>query len=214
METRERFARAILYGFESYFARFQNITLAAKSRFANADWQGLRESSIERINLYKISTRETLATVELLAGQELKHLEFWREARKIYADLIDGRDNFEIAETYFNSMYCAVFSHQKIRDEYAFVFSPQGDMPPADVSKVYRTYRPQGSMSGMLGQLLDDYAFTVPYEDKRRDIENIERALARYFASRGDLQSPDTEFQVLEPHFFRNKGAYIVGRIV
>ena len=214
VETRERFARAILYGFESYFARFQNITLAANSRFANADWQGLREASIERINLYKTSTRETLATVKLLAGQELKHLEFWREARKIYADLIDGRDNFEIAETYFNSMYCAVFSHQKIRDEYAFVFSPQGDMPPADVSKVYRTYRPGGSMTGMLGQLLDDYAFTVPYEDKSRDIEHIERALERYFASRGDLHSPDTEFQVLEPHFFRNKGAYIVGRIV
>ena len=31
MESRERFARTILNGFESYFAEFQNITLAAKS---------------------------------------------------------------------------------------------------------------------------------------------------------------------------------------
>ena len=124
METRERFARAILYGFESYFAQFQNTTLAAKSRFENADWAGLRQASIKRIDLYKRSTRKTLETVELIAGSELTDLEFWRGARAIYASLVDGRDNFEIAETFFNSMYCAVFKHQKIRDEYAFVFSP------------------------------------------------------------------------------------------
>ena len=37
MERRERFARTILNGFEAYFAEFQNITLAAKSWFENAE---------------------------------------------------------------------------------------------------------------------------------------------------------------------------------
>jgi isocitrate dehydrogenase kinase/phosphatase len=40
VERRERFARIILNGFESYFAEFQNITLGARSRFENADWPG------------------------------------------------------------------------------------------------------------------------------------------------------------------------------
>jgi isocitrate dehydrogenase kinase/phosphatase len=213
-ETRERFARAILNGFESYFSEFQNITLAAKTRFENADWQGIRHASIARIDLYKVKTKDVLKYVKLIAGAELHDLNFWREARKIYGQLIDGHNNFEIAETFFNSVYCAVFKHRKIRDEYAFVFSPHGDMPPADVSKVYRTYRLEGSLSDLLHKLLTDFAFSIPYENLARDIDNIREAILGNLALRFDLNNTDTEFHVLEHHFFRNKGAYLVGRIL
>jgi isocitrate dehydrogenase kinase/phosphatase len=214
VETQERFALAILNGFESYFAEFQSITLAAKSRFENADWHGIRHTSNQRIDLYKAKTRQVYEEVELIAGPDLSDFEFWREARQIYAELIDGHNNFEIAETFFNSVYCAVFKHRKIRDKYAFVFSPHGDMPSADVSKVYRTYKSEGSLSGLLEKILKDYAFSIPYEDINRDIENICTALVSKFVPKFDFQDEKTEFQILEHHFFRNKGAYIVGRFL
>jgi isocitrate dehydrogenase kinase/phosphatase len=214
VERRERFARTILNGFESYFAEFQNITLAAKSRFENADWHGIRHSSIQRIDLYKEKTTQVYQYVELIAGEQLHYFEFWREARAVYARLIEGHNNFEIAETFFNSVYCAVFKHRKIRDEYAFVFSPHGDMPPVDMSSVYKTYRLEGTLASLLDSLLVDYAFTIPYEDKQRDIDNIVRAILNYLAPRFDLNEDNVEFQVLEHHFYRNKGAYIVGRIL
>ena len=154
MEKRERFARTILNGFESYFAEFQNITLAARSRFENADWLGMHAASIERIDLYKEKTHQIIQFVELIAGDQLRDFQFWSESRMVYADLIKGHNNFEIAETFFNSVYCAVFKHRKIRDEYAFVFSPQGDMPPADVSAVYSRYRKEQSLSELLRKLL------------------------------------------------------------
>ena len=214
MERRERFARTILNGFDSYFAEFQNITLAAKSRFENADWHGIRQSSIERIDLYKKKTTQVYQYVELIAGEQLHDFEFWREARSVYARLIEGHNNFEIAETFFNSVYCAVFKHRKIRDEYAFVFSPHGDMPPVDMSSVYKTYRLEGTLASLLDSLLVDYAFSIPYEDKQRDIDNIVGAILDYLAPRFDLNEDNVEFQVLEHHFYRNKGAYIVGRIL
>ena len=93
------------------------------------------KSSIQRIDLYKAKTRQIYQCVELIAGQDLRDFEFWREARAIYAQLIVGHNNFEIAETFFNSVYCAVLKHRKIRDEYAFVFSPNADMPSADVEE-------------------------------------------------------------------------------
>ena len=214
MERRERFARTILNGFESYFAEFQNITLAAKSRFENADWHGIRHSSIQRIDLYKEKTTQVYQYVELIAGEQLHYFEFWREARAVYARLIEGHNNFEIAETFFNSVYCAVFKHRKIRDEYAFVFSPHGDMPPVDMSSVYKTFRLEGTLASLLDSLLVDYAFSIPYEDKQRDIDNIAGAILDYLALRFDLNEDNVEFQVLEHHFYRNKGAYIVGRIL
>jgi isocitrate dehydrogenase kinase/phosphatase len=213
VERRERFARTILNGFESYFAEFQNITLAAKSRFEIADWHGMRDASIQRIDLYKAKTLLVYEYVELIAGEQLHDFEFWKDARDVYAQLVRGHNNFEIAETFFNSIYCAVFKHRKIRNEYAFVFSPHGDMPPVDMSKVYRTYTLDGTMSGLFETLLIDYAFTVPYEDMHRDIDNIVEAMVGYLAPRFDLNEDNVELQVLEHHFYRNKGAYIVGRI-
>jgi isocitrate dehydrogenase kinase/phosphatase len=214
VERRERFARTILNGFESYFADFQNITLAAKSRFENADWQGMQQASTQRIDLYKAKTTKIYDYVELIAGDQLLDFEFWREARDVYSALIEGHDNFEIAETFFNSMYCAVFKHRKIRNEYAFVFSPHGDMPPVDVSKVYKTYELEGSLESLLETLLQDYAFSLPYEDLRRDIASIVGVVNSYLAPRFDMSRGAVQFQVLKHHFYRNKGAYIVGRIV
>ncbi|MFT4520261.1 MAG: isocitrate dehydrogenase kinase/phosphatase [Halioglobus sp.] len=214
MKTAERFARTILNGFESYFADFQNITLAAKSRFENADWFGLRQATIDRIDIYKEKTSTVYEYAELIAGDQIHEFSFWAEARGIYAELIAGHNNFEIAETFFNSVFCSTFEHRKVRDEYAFVFSPHGDMPPANVRSVYREYKMIGSLPDLLEQVLDDYAFSIPYENKARDIANIEKATLNYLASRFDLQEEETEFQILEHHFFRNKGAYIVGRVL
>ncbi|MAT91242.1 MAG: bifunctional isocitrate dehydrogenase kinase/phosphatase [Halioglobus sp.] len=214
METLERFVRTILNGFESYFADFQNVTLAAKSQFENADWHGIRGAAIQRIDLYKAKTTKVHDYVKLIAGDELRNLDFWRQARQRYSELIEGHNNFEIAETFFNSVYCAVFKHRKIRDEYVFVFSPLGDMPPSDMSKVYRTYHLDGALDTLLESLLDDYAFSIPYEDKQRDIAHIKQAIVGYLAVRFDLNNDDIQFQVLEHHFFRNKGAYVVGRIL
>ena len=214
MERRERFARTILNGFDSYFAEFQNITLAARSWFENADWAGIQQASSQRIDLYKIHARRVNQYVELIAGEHLHDLQFWRDTRTEYSRLIEGHDNFEIAETFFNSVYGAVFKHRKIRNEYVFVFSPHGDMPPSDTSKIYHRYHLKSSFADLLEELLDDYAFSIPYEDKARDIDNIVAVVNKYLAPRFDLTREGVEFQVLQHHFYRNKGAYIVGRIV
>lgn len=214
MEKHQRFARTILNGFESYFADFQNITLAAKSRFENSDWQGMHSASTQRIDLYKQKTNKVFEYVELIAGDQLRDFKFWRKARESYTELIVGHNNFEIAETFFNSVYCAVFKHRKIRDEHAFVFSPQADLPDADVNSVFKSYRLEGSLRSLLQQLLQDYRFSSPYEDLPRDIESIISVVENYLIPRFDMSGGGVEVQTLEHHFFRNKGAYIVGRIV
>ena len=215
MERRERFARIILNGFESYFAEFQNITLAARSRFENADWVGLHGSSIGRIDLYKTKVRSVLGCVELVAGDDLRSYEFWRDTRRIYAGLIRGHNNFEIAETFYNSVYNTVFEHEQIRNEYAFVFSSQGDIPLSDTSKVLRFYRVGDDFRPSLRALLDDYRFNIPYEDQERDVERVAAAVEQLLVPpRFELDPDDVRMEVLHSHFYRNKGAYVVGRIL
>ncbi len=215
MERKERFARIILNGFESYFADFQNITLAARTRFENADWHGVQQGSRDRIDLYRVKVGAVLDYVKLVAGDQLGNLDFWRQAKPIYAELIREHDNFEIAETFFNSVFCKVLDHAEIRDDYTFVFSPQGDMPPSDMRKVLRRYDVAEGFRDSFTRLLDDYRFNVPWENRDRDVGFIVAMIDEVLLPpRIDLAVGPRRIELLEHHFFRNKSAYIVGRII
>jgi len=212
LDRQQRFARVILNGFYAYFAEFENITLAARTRFEQAQWPRMAEVSSRRIDIYKETVMETLSVARQIAGEQINDLGFWSATRSIYASLVQGKTNFEIAETFYNSIFNSHFGHRGIRNEYAFVFSPQGDVPPVDMGRVVNRYPVAGDPAGAFSRLLDDYAFNIPFEDRERDVASICAAIERHMTAHFDLGRDSVELQVLEHHFFRNKASYIVGR--
>ena len=213
MDKQSRLARTILNGFTAYFAEFENITLSARTRFENAEWRATQEASMRRIDIYKLQVLETIEVVEYIAQDRLHDLDFWAETRDLYAELVRGMTNFEIAETFYNSIFNAVFEHRWIRDDYAFVFSPQGDMPPVDVRRVLNQYRTKGDFKAAVANLLFDYGMSLPYEDYDREVMRVTEVMTAAVEDAGYDHRADLELHALEHHFFRNKAAYIVGRI-
>ena len=213
MDKQSRLARTILNGFTAYFAEFENITLSARTRFENAEWRATQEASMRRIDIYKLQVLETIDVVEYIAQDRLHDLDFWAETRDLYAELVRGMTNFEIAETFYNSIFNAVFEHRWIRDDYAFVFSPQGDMPPVDVRRVLNQYRTKGDFKAAVANLLFDYGMSLPYEDYDREVARVTEVMTAAVEDAGYDHRADLELHALEHHFFRNKAAYIVGRI-
>jgi isocitrate dehydrogenase kinase/phosphatase len=213
MDKQSRLARTILNGFTAYFAEFENITLSARTRFENAEWRATQEASMRRIDIYKLQVLETIDVVEYIAQDRLHDLEFWAETRDLYAELVRGMTNFEIAETFYNSIFNAVFEHRWIRYDYAFVFSPQGDMPPVDVRRVLNQYRTKGDFKAAVANLLFDYGMSLPYEDYDREVARVTEVMTAAVEDAGYDHRADLELHALEHHFFRNKAAYIVGRI-
>ena len=213
MDRQQRFARVILNGFYAYFAEFENITLAARTRFEQAEWSSMAEVSSRRIDIYKEIVMETLEVARHIAGQRINDLNFWSGTRGIYASLVQGMTNFEIAETFYNSIFNSHFGHRAIRNEYAFVFSPQGDVPPVDMGRVVNHYPVSGDLTNAFNELLDDYAFNIPFEDRARDVASICGAIERHMLTHFDVGRSGVELQVLQHHFFRNKASYIVGRL-
>ncbi len=212
LDRQQRFARIILNGFYAYFTEFENITLAARIRFEQAEWSTMQDASSRRIDIYKETVMRTLEVVRHIAGDAVDDLTFWADTRRIYAGLVQGMTNFEIAETFYNSIFNSHFGHRSIRDDYAFVFSPQGDVPPVDMSKVVKRYTAGESLQDVFTRVLEDYSFSVPYEDLKRDVLCICSAIDRHLAPRFDVSRRGLELQILEHHFFRNKASYIVGR--
>lgn len=209
-----RLATTILHGFDEYRSRFKQITLDARRRFRDAAWREAQQASAERINLYQQKVDETLARLKrTIEHDTLTHCECWREAKHHYSELISQRLDYELAETYFNSMFCSIFHHRHIRDEWMFVYSSRVDAPHHSGIELCHRHSVRDGWARTIRDALEAVEFEVAYI-------NIERCtgLAQQFLEAQlppELQSGEgCEVELLKSVFYRNKGAYLVGRIV
>ncbi len=209
-----RIARTILNGFESYFAEFQNITLGAKRRFETANWQAVQGANIERLDLYKHKANRVARMAGEVSSKELSDLELWGEARTAYAQLVSSHANYEIAETFFNSIFCMVHEHEHIHDRHIFVLPSRPlDSKPLPEYSIYVRYGNALGLEEVLGRLFDDFEFAASWEDRERDIARVARTLREELLPRIGAADAQLRIDVLESVFYRNKAAYIVGRI-
>ena len=208
-----RLAATILHGFDEYRSRFKAITADASRRFAEAAWREAQQASAERINLYEAKVEDTLTRLRRSVDEErLTDFECWRLARAHYAELISQRLDYELAETYFNSMFCSLFHHRHIRNDWMFVYSSRERAAHHSGLTLCRHHRVGGDWQGGVRWALGEARFTTPFIDLERDAALGAAALERLLpeAIRAD---PEAEIELIKSVFYRNKGAYLVGRV-
>lgn len=214
METtlEQAVAETILQRFESFYSRFLEITQGSKSRFENGDWLGVQLAGRERIRLYDHHVGATTALIRAMMGEQLATQALLKQVKSAFSDLLPGCANFEVAESFFNSVYRRIFRHRNIRDENLYIhpFRSRGEHP--DLSAHLRIYpSSQADLPQTLHQLFADYPFTLPFEDKERDLGYI----CRHLHDHGPAQMREGPFtlELLREVFYRNKGAYLVGLV-
>jgi isocitrate dehydrogenase kinase/phosphatase len=212
MTTALRLAKGILNGFEAFFGDFENMTLGAQVRFEKANWKNVHLAMSERLTLYKHKVEEVSAIVKDVAGDTIIDHRLWQEAKAEYVVLVSSHKNYEIAQTFFNSVYCYIFGHEKIRDVHAFVVAPESVSKPPSEEEIVVHYNAEAGLEEMIGSILKDAAFNLPYEDFNRDVARICTLVRNDIVPRlGKVKS--LKVDVLESLFYRNKGAYLVARI-
>ncbi len=213
--TARRIAKTILNGFDAYFADFQNMTLGAKARFETADWLGVLEAHTDRLDLYKTKTQQVLKLVRGVTSKDTTDLELWREARTAFAQLVKSHINYEIAESFFNSIFGALFEHHHIHDRNMFVLpSRRLEEKPVPDYSIYITNAMTEGVEGLFGRILDDFAFSVPWENRQRDIDSLVRVFNEELMPVLGCPLQAVRIDVLESVFYRNKAGYIIGRAI
>ncbi|EPC01952.1 isocitrate dehydrogenase [Litchfieldella anticariensis FP35 = DSM 16096] len=208
-----RLAATILHGFDEYRSRFKQITADARRRFRDAAWREAQQVSAERINLYDEKVEETLARLQrTFEEDELTNYECWREARAHYAELINQRLDYELAETFFNSMFCSIFHHRHIRNDWMFVYSSRDAASHHSGIELTRRFRVAGDWSAALHWALVDAPLETRFEAIERDVK-LGTAFLRAHLPLAIRDAEDAEVELLKSVFYRNKGAYLVGRI-
>lgn len=212
MAIARRFARAILNGFDSMFAEWQNITLGAQARFERAEWQAIHTAMADRLTIYRRKVNHTAVAIGTIAGEHLHDRLLWREAKVEYADLVLTHSNAEIAQTFFNSCYCYVFGHEKVSGLNAFALE-EPLSTPASHERVLRSYHYTDTLQNLLQEILRDTDFTIPFENIERDIGYIVDAALENPETAELLVPGRTRIDMLDSIFYRNKAGYLIGKI-
>ena len=205
-------ARMILDGFDDYREHFRQITDGARERFEKAQWQQGQAASAARINLYEEKVSEVTARLrEHFDGAALLDIEVWPLVKSAYIGLIDLRFDDELSETWYNSIFCGLFSHDLISDGCMFIHTTRPSLRRARAAQT-RIYTPAGKIADMLAQVFSDYSFSEPYADLPADLRRLEAQLRENLPD-WVCKDPDLKVELFSSVLYRNKGAYLVGRI-
>ncbi|GLZ88341.1 isocitrate dehydrogenase kinase/phosphatase [Metapseudomonas resinovorans] len=209
----EGIARLILDGFDDYREHFRQITDGARARFEEAQWQATQLAAAERIALYEVKVGETSARLRAAyAMDELLDVQLWPLVKSAYIGLIDVRFDDELSETWYNSIFCSLFSHDLISDGCMFIHTTRPSLRVHERAPQTRSYRPAGRLHAALSAILDDFRFDVHYDDRAGDIERLEAQLRENLPD-WVCKDPELCIELFASPLFRNKGAYLVGRI-
>ena len=210
-------AQAMLDGFNRHYRLFRETSRAAQARFEAADWHGQQRAQRERIEFYDQRVAE--AAERLTIEFDAPHLpaDIWQQLKLHYIGLLTEHHQPELAETFFNSVSTRLLHRSYFRNDFLFVRPAvsteyiENDEPAA--TPTYRAYYPtRETLRATLERIVANFELRCEFEDLARDIGNVHTAMQGQLA---DVRlRTNFQIQVLCALFFRNKGAYVVGKII
>ena len=208
-------ARSILDGFDKHYRLFRAASQAARRHFDGADWAVAQRAARERIDYYDRRVQEAVHALEDDYAPEELAEHVWREIKLHYIGLLSGHKQPELAETFFNSVSCHILHRSYYHNDVIFV-RPVISTEYIETDEplpTYRVYYPAADgLRFALQRIVTNFQLERPFAALARDVALVEARMVDAFGL--DKAEPNQQFHVLSNLFFRNKGAYIVGRAV
>ncbi|HZY20633.1 MAG TPA: bifunctional isocitrate dehydrogenase kinase/phosphatase [Ramlibacter sp.] len=210
-------AQAMLDGFDRHYRLFRQESARAKARFEAADWHGQQRAQRERIEFYDLRVNEAVARLETEFRAGEQPMAVWHQAKLHYIGLLIEHHQPELAETFFNSVTTKILHRTYFHNDFIFVRPAvsteyiENDEPAA--TPTYRAYYPtRDTLHANIVRIIDNFRLQRPFADLERDARHVLDAMGARLAHvklRANFQ-----IQVLSSLFFRNKGAYVVGKLI
>jgi isocitrate dehydrogenase kinase/phosphatase len=210
-------ARAMLDGFDRHYRLFRQASAEAKARFEAADWHGQQRAQAQRIEYYDQRVAEATERLQTEFDAASLPMEVWQQVKLHYIGLLIRHYQPELAETFFNSVTTKILHRSYFHNDFIFVRSAvstehlENEEPGA--LPTYRAYYPtQDTLVETWHRVVHNFQLDCEFEDLDRDVASLMDAVSGQlgqFRMRANFQ-----IQVLSSLFFRNKGAYIVGKVI
>lgn len=210
LTTEQIIAQTILQGFDAQYGRFLEITSGAQERFERADWHAIQSAMKQRIQLYDhhvglvVAQLQFMGLVQSLTPHKLSLI------KNVYKTLLPDYPRFEIAESFFNSVYCRLFQHRDLTQDNLFIFTSQPmrrfSQSPRPLAREYHI----DSLSNTLHAILSGLPLRLHWRNLSFDIQCIVNTLQRRFLN---IDKQKVSLHIVNELFYRNKAAWLVGKI-
>lgn len=204
-------AQTILQGFDAQYGRFLEVTAGAQQRFEQADWHAVQQAMKQRIHLYDHHVGLVVEQLRGISDGKIADADFLLQVKARYTRLLPDYPRFEIAESFFNSVYCRLFDHRWLTPERLFIFSSQAQRLATLSRPLTKNFYPDPDWEALLARLLSDLPLRLPWQDKSRDIGYIIAHLTEAFGHEALHRS---HLQVVNELFYRNKAAWLIGKLI
>ncbi|MBS0657411.1 MAG: bifunctional isocitrate dehydrogenase kinase/phosphatase [Verrucomicrobia bacterium] len=200
-------AEAIFRAAQAYFAGFQACTQRAPHRFLAADWSGAQQDAAARLRLYGESLAAVTAEIRQLLGARLRDRDLWAAMKAVFSSLIARCQEWEIAESFFNSVTRRIFTTVGVDARIEFL-DTDFDSPPTPADPVHRRVEgadlPELILAGLAAA---GFSAERCAPDLTAGVQEAARRIDAALAPRSAVA-----LELVQSVFYRGKGAYVVGR--
>ncbi len=214
-QVAQAIAQTLVDGFNRHYRLFRESTALAKQRFETGDWRAAQIAVRERIHFYDDRVNETVCHLHDAFSADTIGDITWQRAKLLYIGLLTNHRQPELAETFFNSVFCKIMHRTYFHNDFIFVRPAistdfiESD-PPA-----YRSYYPnRAGLRQVIRDVCGDFGWHCAFANLDRDIENLLAAVVLQMGGRLPAAEANFQIQVLHSAFYRNKAAYIVGKAI
>lgn len=204
-------AQTILQGFDAQYGRFLEVTSGAQQRFEQADWHAVQQAMKNRIHLYDHHVGLVVEQLRCITNGQSTDAAFLLRVKEHYTRLLPDYPRFEIAESFFNSVYCRLFDHRSLTPERLFIFSSQPERRFRTIPRPLAKTHPDHGWESLLMRVISDLPLRLRWQNKSRDIHYIVRHLTETL---GTDNLAESHLQVANELFYRNKAAWLVGKLI
>src|SRR5262249_9406474 len=214
MSTPQAIARTILDGFEERWAQFRALNAAAKEAFEQKDRARAHELSRLGMGTYDERVRQSVYAVLMRYPDARTDETLWPQVKQALIGLLYEHRRPECAETFYNSVACRVLDRTYYRNEYIFWRQAVATEFIGADDVTWRSWYPTGTnLLSTFAAIAASLGLSLPFENLRRDLRRVLLAFRHLLPGRRERQL-NFQVQVLSSLFFRDMGAYVVGRLL
>jgi isocitrate dehydrogenase kinase/phosphatase len=203
----------ILREFDAYYEESRGIPDRAKQAFESRNHGESLRLSRRRLSIYSESIRALAPRIIERYPHLTEVNSDWRVIEDAYLPMIEGRYEADLAYAFLNSVQRTIHQGEWQPVEYAF---DQGNRLRSDPdAQIYRDF--PGGPSFLLEtaiEILSVPDFAWGYRDKDEDAYLIAERINDWLDSTDTGRRSIQSIQVIDAGFYRNRGAYLVGRFV
>lgn len=207
-------ASTILKYFDAHFSLYSEVTRTAAETFRSGDWLAGRKAVSKRIMMYDKRVKEAINHLQNNYQQSYLNIQLWKDIKHQYLGLLNKHNRPELAETFYNSVFTGLFSRHYYNNQHIFVRPSISTERIEGEHPVFASYYPiQDGWKKSVLRILNQINIDLPFENIRGDVCNILKRITDSYDNDTNL-AVHFQLQVLKPVFYRNKGAYIIGRAI